>query len=146
MSKCFDPKTQVIISIDIGTQIIMSKCFYHKRTFLNTHRRFRPAIEISRIFPIVCGGLELKQSNLKKQTCWDSRPMFLIFSISEKSNSWTLGMKKQGLPREKSNRTPLFYLSLLRPWNIWKTMCNTSGLRAHWHKCDTIVLTITSVI
>ena len=44
----------------------MSKCFDHKTTFPDTHRHFRPAIEISRICPIVCRSLELKKSNYKK--------------------------------------------------------------------------------
>ena len=41
--------------IEHWDQIIMSKCFDHKTTFPDTHRHFRPAIEISRKFPIVCG-------------------------------------------------------------------------------------------
>ena len=48
---------------DIETKTLMSKCFDHKTMFSDTHRHFRPAIEISRKRPIVCGGLELKKSN-----------------------------------------------------------------------------------
>ena len=51
----------------------MSKCFGHKTVFLDTHRHFRPAIEISRIGPIFCGGLELKKSNLKNKKCGDTQ-------------------------------------------------------------------------
>ena len=47
---------------NIGIIIIMSKCFDHRTTFPDTHRHFRPATEISRMFPIVCRGLELKNS------------------------------------------------------------------------------------
>ena len=45
--------------------------FDHKTTFPDTHRHFRPRIEISRNFPIVCGGLELKKNNLKSKSCLD---------------------------------------------------------------------------
>ena len=55
----------------------MSKCFDHKTIFLDTPRHFRPAIEISRKFPVVCGCLELQKNNQEKRTCLDSQPMFL---------------------------------------------------------------------
>ena len=64
----------------------MWKCFDHNATFPDTHRHFRPAIEISWSLPIVCGGLELKKSSLKndRQTCLDSPPMFLKCSMFKK--------------------------------------------------------------
>ena len=46
---------------DIGTNILMSKCYEHKTTVPDTRRHFRLAIEISRIFPIVCGCLQQSQ-------------------------------------------------------------------------------------
>ena len=49
--------------------------FDHKNTFLDTHKHFRPAIEISRRFPIVCKGLELKNNNFKKDKWLDAQPM-----------------------------------------------------------------------
>ena len=48
---------------DIGTNILIPKCFDHKITFPDTLRHIRQAPEISRIFHIVCGGLELAKSN-----------------------------------------------------------------------------------
>ena len=52
----------------------MIKLFNHKTTFLDTHKHFRLAIEVSKIFPIVCGALELEKSNLANE-CLDSQPM-----------------------------------------------------------------------
>ena len=48
----------------------MSRYFEHKTTFPNTHRRFRPAIRISRKFTILCGDLELKKNNLEMKHGW----------------------------------------------------------------------------
>ena len=53
-------------ALNIGTKDLMSKCVDHKTTFLDTHRHFRPATEISKKLPIVCGGLELKKSNVSE--------------------------------------------------------------------------------
>ena len=61
----------------------MSKCFGHKTTFLDTHRLFRPAIEISRIFRIVCDGVELKKSNLKNKHAWIRSPHFELFHLQK---------------------------------------------------------------
>ena len=56
---------------NIGTKIVMSKYSDHNTNFPDTHRHFRLAIEISRIFTVVCGGLELKKEQLEKRTCLD---------------------------------------------------------------------------
>ena len=71
---------------DIGTTILMSKCFYRKTTFPDTHRHFRLAIEISKTFPIVCGGLEVKKSK-KKQTCLNSQ-LYLFPKILLSTNNY----------------------------------------------------------
>ena len=42
---------------------LMLKCFDHKTSFSDTNSHVRPAIEISKICCIACGGLELKKSN-----------------------------------------------------------------------------------
>ena len=58
---------------NIGTKPLMPKCFYHKTTFLDTHRHFRQAIEFSSKSPIVCGGLELtkiQKEQLKNKHVW----------------------------------------------------------------------------
>ena len=60
----------------------MSKCFDHKTTFPDTHRHFCLAIEISRKFPIVCEGLELKQSSLKTKHAWIRSPWMIIFKFT----------------------------------------------------------------
>jgi len=59
----------------------MSKCVDHKTTFLDTHRHFSPATEISRKFPIVCKGLKLKTSYLKHEKCLDAQPMNDMFEV-----------------------------------------------------------------
>ena len=51
---------------DIGTNILVSQCIDHKATFPDTHRHFRPAIEICRNVLIVRGGLELKRSKFQQ--------------------------------------------------------------------------------
>ena len=87
-----------------------------------TRRHFRPASKISRIFPIVCGGAELKNSNYKKKTCFE----LLNFSILE-SNFQTPCVKKQGLSNaqfrteiasELCVRLPLFFYT-------WVTQINS---------------------
>ena len=44
----------------------MSRCSDHKTALPDTHRHFRLAIEISREFPIVCGGSRAQKEQLKK--------------------------------------------------------------------------------
>ena len=64
----------------------MAECFYHKTTIQDTHRHFRLVIEISRKFPIVCKGLELKKSSLKTEYAW-IRSLWMTFSkILQTSN------------------------------------------------------------
>ena len=53
---------------NIGTKIQMSKCFDHKITFPDTHRHFCPAIEFSKMFPIVGRGSRSPKEQLKKQS------------------------------------------------------------------------------
>ena len=53
----------------------------HKTIFPDTHRHFRPATKISRQCPIVCGSAELKNSNLKNETCLDTQPMNDTFEL-----------------------------------------------------------------
>ena len=66
-----------------GTKSLMSKCVDHKTTFLDKHRHFRPATEISRSCSIVCGGLELKKSNLRNKTCLDAQHTNDTFELFE---------------------------------------------------------------
>ena len=72
----------------------MSKCLDHKTKFPDTHRHFRPVIEISRKFPIVRRGLELKKNNLKTTRCLDTQLMKEEFI---KTNVGTPYVKRQGL-------------------------------------------------
>ena len=73
-----------------------------KSPYLDTHRHFRPAIEISRIFPIACGGLELKMSNLKNEhACVDS-PCFLNVRLLEKLIVDSPYLKNKGYPMHTS--------------------------------------------
>ena len=48
------------LKYDIGTKILMLKCFDHKTTFPDTHRHFRQTIQISRTVPIVLRGSRTK--------------------------------------------------------------------------------------
>ena len=77
----------------------MSKSFDHKTTFPDTHRRFRPAIEISMSIPIVCVDLELIKSNLKNKTCLDTQPINEHFETVDFSKKQLSGpyVKKEGL-------------------------------------------------
>ena len=65
---------------NIGTNILMLKCFDHNATFLDTHRHSRPAIEFSRICLIVCGGLELKDKKQQQQHK-NEHPTTLTFTL-----------------------------------------------------------------
>lgn len=56
----------------------MIKCFDHKTAFLEKHRDFRPAIGISKNFPIVGGNVELQKSNVQKHKTW-IRSLWMIF-------------------------------------------------------------------
>ena len=48
----------------IGTNTLLSQRASHKTTFPDTHRFFPPAVGLSKKFPIVCVGQELKKDNL----------------------------------------------------------------------------------
>ena len=63
----------------------MSKCFDHDAPFLDTHRHFCPAIEISRKLPIACGGLELKKSILKNKRLGLAAYVFELLDFRQKS-------------------------------------------------------------
>ena len=52
-----------VLTCNIGRTNLMSGDLDHGKALLEAHRHFRPAIEISIKFPIVCGGPELKKSN-----------------------------------------------------------------------------------
>ena len=43
----------------------MSLYIDYKTAFLDTYRHFHPVVDIPKKNPIVCGGLDLKKSNLK---------------------------------------------------------------------------------
>ena len=98
---------------DIGTKIIMSTCLDHTTTFPNTRRHFRLAIEIPRNVPILCGGLELKKEQLKKQTCLDSKPIFLE-KIQGRNNFQTPYVQKKGLSNAQFKIRMHFELCIFR--------------------------------
>ena len=77
---------------NIRTKSLMSNCFNHKATFPDTHRHFRPAIEISRKIPIVCEGLELKKSNLENKYTWMRNLCFSKVRFGRKN--WNPHVKK----------------------------------------------------
>ena len=67
-------------------RILMSGCFDHKTTFPDTHRHFRPAIDISMKFPIACGGQSSNNATFKQNDAW-TRSLCMTFlkcSISGK--------------------------------------------------------------
>ena len=59
----------------------MSQCIDHKTTFLDTHRHFRLAIEVSNRITIVCGGLELMFAF--------AAHVFEMFDVRKKSSNFT---------------------------------------------------------
>ena len=71
---------------------MMCLCVDYKTTFPDTHRHFRPAVEIARTVPVFCGGLELKKSNFQKVKMLGLQPMqyhncsFSISILSENVN------------------------------------------------------------
>ena len=51
-------------------QDLMSQCVDLKNTFLDTQREFRQAIGISSKFPIVCEGLQPRETNFRTKNGW----------------------------------------------------------------------------
>ena len=54
-----------IFKQNVGTTFIMPKSFDHKNIFPDTHRHFRPAVDLFKIVPKVCGCLGLNKINSK---------------------------------------------------------------------------------
>ena len=66
----------------------MSKRVDPKTTFPNTHRKFRPATEISRKCPIVCGGLELNEFVSFYYFSFPNSFRYLLSQITENLDEW----------------------------------------------------------
>ena len=117
--------------MDVGVAGFMdAKCFVHKNAFPDTHRNIRPALEISRNVPIVCGGLELKQSNLKTNMPGFAANVFEK-SVSAQRNYGTPNVNKQGL----SN-------AIFRIEISYELRIQDSFLSFYFYKCDTIIFAV----
>ena len=73
----------------------MSKCFYHKNIFPNTHKHFRPARNISKKLRILGGGLQLKKINLKTKHAWIHNRWHYFRVFENKIIWWTSDVKKK---------------------------------------------------
>ena len=97
----------------------MSKCFDQRTTFLDTHSHFRRAIEISRICPIVCGGLELKKRNLKNKNMLGFTAYVSEIPDFQSNMFWTPCVQKQGLSNAQFKNYTASELWSQSPLNLY---------------------------
>ena len=106
--------------------ILMSKCFDLRTTFPDTYRHFRPAIDISRIFPIVCGALRAttnKHARIRSP-CFD-------MSDFQRISFWTPYVRNQGLSKAQ------FRIEIVSELCIRSPLCFTHGV--HKYTCFVIL-------